>query len=112
MKNNLKPLPSTLREKRRYIVFEIVSEKKLNAKKLSNSVYKQIQNLIGEINMAKAGIIMLEGKDNKGIVSSTNKLANEVVSALTLVSYLDNQEVKIKTLGMSGILKKAKNKYL
>lgn len=62
-------------------------------------------NFVGELGVAKAGIIILREryKNNIGIIRVNNKYVKEVKMALSLV-----KDIKIDVLGVSGILNKTK----
>ncbi len=48
----------------------------------------------------------------KGIIRVGNKHVNELKAALTFIEKINNQKVIVKSIGVSGILKKAKQRYL
>jgi ribonuclease P/MRP protein subunit POP5 len=108
-------LPS-LREKKRYLVFNIISSSKINPNKVQESVVRGCKEYLGEMGMAKAGLLMLNDKYNKekqmGIIKVNNKMLNSLKVALGFIKEIDNQKVIVKSVGVSGILKKAENKYL
>ena len=108
-------LPS-LREKKRYLVFEIISKDKINPNKVSESILGSCKDYLGEMGMAKAGLLMLNDKYNqenqRGIIRVSNKMLNNLKAALCFVKEIDNQQVIVKSVGVSGILKKAENKYI
>lgn len=106
-------LPS-LKEKRRYIVYEIISDKNTNFN--FNDVHKEIKNKIlaflGENSASKAGVIMLnEWKNNKGIIKVNNKYVDMVRTSLMLIKNINNENVIVRTKGVSGLLNRAKLKY-
>jgi ribonuclease P/MRP protein subunit POP5 len=111
---NNKTLNPSLREKKRYIVFEIISEKQFNADDAKYSIIGACKHFLGEFGSAKANIyfVKTEYKDNKGIIRVANKMTNDVIAALVLVTDIKGTPVIFHTLGISGILKKAKNKFL
>ena len=68
---------------------------------------------LGELGYAKAGVIIVnEWNNNRGIIKSNNKAVDQVKTALTMVEKVGNKKVMIKTIGVSGILNKVKNKFL
>jgi len=115
--SKIKPILPSLREKKRYLVFEIISKQKIdNLSKISNAILREAKNYLGEMGMAKAGLLILKDKYNiakqRGIIKVNNKMLNNLKAALCFVKEIDNQEVIIKSVGVSGILKKAQNKYI
>ena len=94
------------RPKKRYIVFE-VSDKLNNDSAIINAINKSAVNVLGS-KYQQAGIRFLKTKYkpalHKGILRVDNKYAKTLVESLN--------KNHIKTLGMSGILKKAESRYL
>ncbi len=95
------------RPKKRYIVFEVIS-KGLNDSAIYNAIKKSALNVLG-VKYGQAGIRFLKNKYkpsiHRGVFRVNNQYARIVVSAI-------NKNKDIKTLGMSGILKKAEERYL
>jgi ribonuclease P/MRP protein subunit POP5 len=115
--NKIKPVLPSLREKKRYLVFEVISDKKLeNVNSISKTIMNDCQNYLGEMGMAKAGLMILNNKYNpnmqRGVIKVSHKMVDNLRAALCFVKEIDNQKVIVKSVGVSGILKKAQNKYL
>jgi ribonuclease P/MRP protein subunit POP5 len=108
---SLKALKPSKREKKRYIVYQITAEKKKN---FSNSLVLELKNNLGVFGSAKAGIlpIFFDDKTLVGIIKVNHKMVDEVRALFVLISELDKINVCIQTLGVSGILKKAKENYI
>jgi ribonuclease P/MRP protein subunit POP5 len=111
-----KPLRPSLREKKRYIVFEIISDDKIEFKDIKNSILNACNKFLGEFGCAKANPYIIENcfdsSSKKGILRVTNKSLNDIKAALSMIKDINNQRVIFKIIGVSGILKKAKNKFL
>lgn len=102
-----------MREKKRYIVFEVIADKKLSFSNVAEKIFQQNLEFLGELGCARSGLMVLdEWKQNKGILKVNNKYLNETRAALALIKEINNQKVIVKTVGVSGILKKAKEKFL
>lgn len=117
VKTKLKPILPSLREKKRYLVFEVISKEKINnAEHVSNAVWHCSQQLLGQLGTAKAGIMVLNNKWNpelqRGIIKVSHKHVDAVKAALTFATEVDNANVIFRSLGVSGILRKAENKFL
>ncbi|MBD3361535.1 hypothetical protein GF358_01955 [Candidatus Woesearchaeota archaeon] len=108
----IKPLLPSQREKKRYLVFEIISKKKI--KKVSE-IFRAISNSLlsfaGQKGAAQAGMIIMQDKYNKeeqkGIIKINNKMTETLKSALILIKEISGEPVAIKSIATSGILKKA-----
>jgi len=113
----IKPVLPSLREKKRYLAFEIISDKKIeNTTDISNAINTGCINFFGEQGMAKAGLIFLNDKYNKqnqrGLIKVSNKMTDNLKAALCFVKEIDSQKVILRSVGVSGILKKAYEKYI
>ncbi len=113
----LKPILPSLREKKRYLVFEVISRQKINdANAVAHAVYSCSQKFLGQLGAAKAGIMVLNNKWNanmqRGIVKAGHRHVDALKASLTFIDKVDNQDAIFKSLGVSGILKKAENNYL
>ena len=117
VKFKLKPVLPSLREKKRYLVFEIVSKEKINnIDQISSSIMNHSFKFMGQIGVAKAGIMVLKNKWNaelqRGIIKVGHRYVDDVKSALMLMSVIDNKDAIFRSLGVSGVLNKAEREYL
>lgn len=113
----IKPLLPTLREKKRYIAFEIISKQPVKTFiEVAKAITSAILSLVGELGMARAGVITIantyEANKQRGLIRVGHQHTNTLISALTLVQTIDNQPVIIRALGTSGVLNKAIKKYV
>ena len=113
----LKSLLPTLRERNRYIAFEIISEKKIrDFKTISKHLIDVYANLFGIHGLAKANIVPLPDKWNpskqKGIIKVNHKHVHQLKSAMLFIKRIRHKDVIMRSVGISGILKKAQSKYL
>ncbi|MBW2982015.1 hypothetical protein KY343_03990 [Candidatus Woesearchaeota archaeon] len=111
IKKRIKILP-TLKEKTRYLAFEIISDHKINDfKAVSKEIHEKSLLFLGQLGLAKAGIRILPEKWNlelqKGIIKVNHRQVDELKSALTLIEKINNKNVVMKSIGVSGMLNKA-----
>ena len=106
----MKPVIPSLREKKRYLVFEIKSNTNFKQSSVEKAVTEEILKLIGTLGYSKAGVIFLKDnyKNNKGILRVGHKYVDEVKMALGLIQKIEKKNLKINTIYVSGILNKAK----
>jgi RNase P/RNase MRP subunit POP5 len=101
----MKRLLPSLHEKRRYIVF-FIQENKEKAKK---TIEEALLNWLGILSYSKAGPQIVELKPSKegcyGILNVEHLFVDNVKAALALLS-------KVECIGISGTIKKAKEKFL
>ena len=109
----LKPLLPSLKEKKHYLVFEVISEKKLNFNDIKDAINNGILIFLGQLDTAKAGVQFLpEEKNNCGMIRANPKYINKIKAALTLIEKIKNNKVIVKSKGVSGTINKAKRKFL
>ncbi len=107
----LKPLIPSLREKKRYIVFEIVSKTPVKLLELvSEAVQNSVLSFIGTKGTAKTGLMMLKDRfdmpKQTGIIKVNNKYVNDLKAALALIKEIGGQDAIIRSRGVSGVLGK------
>jgi len=102
-----------LRERKRYLVFEVVAEHALNHNEVRKAVNSVLLQFLGELGFAKAGVMILEDwKGRKGIMKVNHKHVDNVKAGLALIKNIGTESVIVRTVGVSGILKKARSKFL
>lgn len=117
VKTKLKPILPSLREKKRYLVFEVISSHKITSfSSVSDGIMNSLFQFLGQFGAAKAGIMPLADKWNsrlqRGIIKVSNKHIDAVKAALTFANKIDGNEVIVRSLGVSGILNKAERRLL
>ncbi len=107
----LKPVLPSLREKKRYIAFEILSENQLNYEDVERSMLEVSHSFLGELGCSKAGIRMMEDQysNNKGIVKVSHKYVDHMKGVFTMIDHIKNNDVIVRSTKVSGILRKARN---
>jgi len=101
----MKPLLPSLKEKKRYVVFEVISkDTKYPEKEIKDAFLK----LFGEVGLSEAGLIFLKNKykNNKGIIKVNHKNVDRLKASFCIL-----KKPIIKSLGTSGTLKKAELKF-
>ena len=117
VKTKLKPVLPSLREKKRYLVFEVISKEKIKDINLvSNTISGCSLHLLGQLGAAKAGVMVLNNKWNaelqRGIIKVSHKYVDALKASLVFAQKVDDKEVIFRSLGVSGILRKAESKFL
>ena len=117
VKKRLKSLLPALKEKNRYLVFEIVSDDKIrDFKAVSRQINLKMSELVGSLGMARANIRVLADKwrpnRQRGIIKVNHRYAHELKSALAMIDRLKGKDAIVRSAGLSGILKKAESKYI
>ena len=102
--------------RKRYLAFEIVSKNKLrDYGKIAGAIKVNAVQRLGQETSQRLGLRITNKWDpesQRGILRVNNSSVQDIMHVLKLMGSINNDEVAIKTLGMSGILKKAVHKYL
>ncbi len=108
-------LPSSLRKKKRYIAFEILSEEDIDFGDLINALWSSILDLFGEVNTGEIDFWLVKDawrkKTKRGLIKCSHRHVSEVRLAMALINRIGESEVSIRSLGVSGTMKSAKKKY-
>ena len=117
VKTKLKPVLPSLREKKRYLVFEVISKEKISDSGLvSEAIQDCSLGFLGQLGAAKAGIMVLGNKWNpslqRGIIKVNHKNVDALKASLVFANKIGNNEAIFRSIGVSGILRKAENKFL
>lgn len=113
----LKPLLPTLKERKRYLAYEIISEHRIsNFNDISTSFWDSIIENMGSIGAADAGIMLLDdtykSDIQKGLIRVGHKKVDDLRYSLMNITEIAGHDSIVRSVGISGILKKAKDKYL
>lgn len=111
-----KILPPTLREKERYIVFEVISESPIEYSELSKAVWFTSASLLGDLGSAESHPRIIKNiyseKTQRGIIRCRHDRTEQVRAALAMIRKIGGKDSIVKVLGITGTIKSAKNKYL
>lgn len=111
-KRKLKPVLSSLKEKKRYLAFTVLCEAKFGSQEMSQAVDNAVMGYIGALGKGEAGVWMLadswDYENQTGLIRMNNRYVDEVKASLVLTENIGGREVAFKSLGLSGILNKAK----
>ncbi len=107
-------IPPSLRERRRYIAFKVVARPVFTPNQVIQGIKQSVLQFLGELGYADANfeIVDYNHKNGTGIARTTDKKKDEVLIALTLLNTIQGKKASIRILGISGTVKKAKEKFL
>ena len=110
MPQKLKSLLPSLKEKKRYLVFEIISDKPI--KSPLEELTKKINELLGIYDSARASILPItySEKTKKGIIKISNTEKDKVIGTLAFIKDIQKTDAIIKPLFLTGIIDRAKQK--
>ena len=109
----MKPLPPSLREKNRYVVYRVRSEEKLGYEEARHAIYDASLRFMGELSMAASGFMMMpEWKGQQGVIKVNHQYLDAVKASLLFIQEIRGKRVNVESVGVSGILRKAKMKFM
>ncbi len=108
----IKAILPSLREKKRYLAFEVLSKNKIKAfSSVSKAIWQGMLSFNGTRGAANAGLSILPEKYNsqyqKGIIKVNHKEVDVLKAGLATIQNIDNTNATIRSIGVSGSLKKA-----
>ncbi len=95
----VKHLPPSMREKKRYIVYEVVE-----GSMAPDELLGEVRSTLGLFESAEAGVQSIAYKDDRGILRVSNRYVDKARVALALV-----EKALVRVVRVSGSLKKAKD---
>ena len=104
--NLLKP---SMRENKRYMAYEIMSNNPLS-KGIDKILLDKIKSLLGVFNAGKAGVMSVKYNKNnqRGILRVNRGFTDNIRSCFVMIKRLNSEKVLIRTLKVSGMVNKAK----
>ncbi|MBC7094857.1 ribonuclease P protein component 2 [Thermococcus sp.] len=114
MRRKPKTLPPTLRDKNRYIAFQVIGERPFKKEMIKKAIWDVSLKTLGELGTARAKpwFIKFDEKTQTGIVRCDRKYVEEIRFVLTLVTEINGSKAIVRTLGVSGTIKRLKMKFL
>ena len=102
-----------MREKKRFLVFQLISKQSFNFDTVKNNLENECLDFLGTDGCSDAGIQFMKWDNNEqtGIARVNTKFVNKLKTSLMLTKNIQGKEVIVKTKGVSGILKKAEEKF-
>ncbi len=111
-----KKLPPSLRLKKRYIIFEAVSEQPIEYGELVNAIWNSLLGFLGDSGTSDARIWIIQNlydnKNQRGVIRCKHDSVEQVRSALALMGIVGEAKVILRIIGVTGTIKSAKSKYL
>ena len=112
IKKKIKPLSPSLRERKRYLAFEVISEAPVgDSKAVYGAINQKALEFLGTLGCAEAGMIMLTDKYNeerqRGLIRVSHKSLDKLRASLAFVDTINGKKTIVRSVGASGILNKA-----
>jgi ribonuclease P/MRP protein subunit POP5 len=105
-----KPVPPTLRERNRYMVFELVCDFNPDRKQVVKAVWDSMLGLYGAAGAAEASLWFMDWvpEKSRGIVKVNHRSVEVVRPVLALIKEVGGRPCVVRVLSVSGTLRKAR----
>jgi ribonuclease P/MRP protein subunit POP5 len=104
-----KPLLPTLRTKKRYVAYEIITDHAIEHSKVWDAIKNSFKECFGIFALSQAGLMTTRiSNTNRGIVKVNSKFLEHLKVAFAMLTEIENSRVILHTVGVSGILRKTK----
>jgi ribonuclease P/MRP protein subunit POP5 len=108
----MKPLSPTLRDNYRYVAFRLSFEDPIKARDLQTEIARTAKSLFGDVGVSKLNVRVVAFDGTKGLVRCDFRHVPEVQAVLASIGKIKNTRVCVTTMGTSGTIKAAIEKYL
>ena len=114
MKERPKTLPPTLRDKHRYMAFQVIGERDFKKDEMKRALWDACLSTLGTLGTARAKpwLIKFDEKTQTGIIRTDRGHVEEVRFALMLITKINGSNALFRILGVSGTIKRLKMKFL
>ncbi len=103
-------LKPSLKQKKRYVLFEIQSSKTFTQAEVSEAIGQSLLRFLGELGVAKAAPLFVREKwdepKQRFVLKVNHKYVDELKTAVILNKKIKNTPVLIRSIVTSGTLKK------
>jgi ribonuclease P/MRP protein subunit POP5 len=110
----MKPVPPTLRAKKRYIAFKVHSEARVSKKDVTNTILQETVRFYGELSASDFGLWIMEFDEETGdgFLVCNRRFQGDMIACLALIDLVGRENVSFQVLGASGTIKALKRKFL
>ena len=107
----MKRLLPSLRGKKRYIAFELISEGPVGRSDLVKEIMSSASSLLGDVISSECDVKILGFEDWKGIIQCSNTRVKETRASLA-ITRINGKRATLHIFGISGTVKRATEKFL
>jgi len=107
LKKVLNPIPPTLREKKRYILFKLICDEPLEESDVNFAINDAFLSLFGSFGSAKINPKLIEwhSQGNTGILKCERSSKDQAIAALQFLREIKDKAVVPNIISVSGTLK-------
>ncbi len=108
----MKRLLPSLRAKKRYLAFELISEEPASRSDVVKEIMSSASSLLGDANASECDIKILGFEDRKGIIQCSHAKVKETRASLAVLTRINGKRATLHILGTSGTVKRVTEKFL
>jgi ribonuclease P/MRP protein subunit POP5 len=110
----LRRLLPSLRAKKRYLAFELISESQesISRSDIVREIMSSASALLGDIRTSECELKVLGFEGNKGILQCAHIRVKETRAALAAITRISGKRAILHVLGTSGTVKRGTEKFL
>lgn len=109
----MKILPSSLRDKKRYVAFEVACESgPADRKAMLDEVFSATQALVGDAGSSAIGYRLIDFDGSRGIMRVGPEAVETARAAMATVTAIRGSRASIRVLGSAGTIRAATEKYI
>ena len=108
----MKILPPTMRQRKRYLAFELISKEKISRDELIRELFASMGSLLGDSGSSECGMRLLTFEDSKGIIQCAHTRTEQTRASIATITNIGGRQVLINVFGISGTVATATEKYL
>lgn len=105
-----------LKEKKRFLAIEVITQQSIDFIELEANIQEAFRELAGTIAAGNAGVVMIHNKvnkkNNRALMRVHKDYLNLLRASLMFVQYVVDEEAVVHSIGASGMLTKAYDKYI
>ncbi len=108
-------LPPSLRDPKRYIIFEVIADKPVEYVDISAALWSTMLEFLGELSSSEAKVWLVRNlydpDKQRGVIRCASHCVEYTRACLALIHVIGETNSTIKVLGVTGTIKSAKTKY-
>jgi ribonuclease P/MRP protein subunit POP5 len=111
--NVLLYMPPSLRERRRYLLFEVLCEREIDKRDLLKEIWDSIYSLYGDVGASEIKVRLIEYQNGEermngvGILRCAHDKVEEARASLACIHSVNGARVGIRVIKISGTIKGA-----
>ena len=107
----MRTLP-VLRDKKRYIAFEVTSGQKIKRRDLENEIQDSTHSLFGDTGCSEMNLRLISYDGKYGIIRCIRDRTEETRAALACINNSRGTRLSLRVLGISGTIKGVTDKFI